>query len=185
MKIKEAYPYTKAAIKRLASRYPAPRNVLDVGTRDGYSIHCLRKQGYEASGVEIDPTYAEFCVSRGYDVRCDDFEHTKVREKYDLVYSSHVIEHCHDPLDFLKSAHSVLNTGGILFIYFPLECFRKKHKNKGRDDSMRHRQFWPLLDDFRREVSSKCELFREIDFFITRSWGGHTEALFVGEKCDR
>ena len=183
MKIKEAYPYTKAAIKRFAKMYPAPMKVLDVGTRDGYSLHCFNRYGYDAAGIEIEQEYVDFCKSRGYDVEQDDFECTKVSDTYDAVYSSHVIEHCHDPLNFLKSAYKVLRPEGILFMYFPLEHFRKKHKNKGRDDAMKHRQFWPTLDDFRNTVLSRCAFFTEVDFFITRTWGGHTEALFIGEKC--
>jgi len=185
MKVKEAYPTTKNAIKRLKAMYPPPAKVLDVGTRDGYGIHVLKKHGYIASGTEINEEGVKFCQSRGYDVMCDDFEHTKVTEKYDIVFSSHVIEHCENSLNFMKSAHKVLKENGILFIYFPLEDW----KDKTHVGNMRHKSNWKDMDTFRDEISSKSD-FEEIEFFITRkrktsnkkSKKMHIEALFIGRK---
>ena len=180
-KVKEAYRFTKIAVKRLKEMYPPPLKVLDVGTRDGYSLHLFKKYGYDADGVEIDQNYVDFCVRRGYDVIQDDFQNTKVSKKYDLIYSSHAIEHCDNPIGFIESAWKILSNNGILFIYFPLEHERKKHKNDKRDDSMKHRQFWPTIDNFRDNVSSKSE-FKELKLYVTRHWNGHTEALFIGQK---
>lgn len=178
MKIKEAYPYTKAAIKRFAEKFPPPAKVIDVGTQDGYAIHLLKKRGYEAYGTEIDQAYAEFCNEQGHKVWCDNFQETKVDDTFDIVYSSHVIEHCDEPLKFMESAHKILKPQGILFMYFPLEdkTFDKKHYGR-----MRHRSFWKDLETFRENVSSKSK-FKEIELYITRTWRTHIEGLFIGEK---
>ena len=49
---------------------------------------------------------------------CSDFLTAKVGA-YDLVWASHVLEHCPNPNLFLKKAYSCLNSGGILAITVP------------------------------------------------------------------
>lgn len=145
----------------------------------------MKKYGYDASGTEIDEKYAEFCQGRGLNVMWDDFENTKVREKFDIVFSNHVIEHCYDSLNFMKSAHKVLKKQGILFMFFPLENWEDK-SHSGR---MRHKSHWKDMETFRNKISSKSD-FEEIELFITRktptsnkkSKKMHIEALYVGRK---
>ena len=178
MKVKKAYPNTKRAIKRFAELFPDPAKILVVGTQDGYEIHCLKKLGHEVHGTEIDPGYANFCQERGYDVLCDDFENTKVRRKYDIVYSSHVIEHCENPLNFMKSAYKVLKDQGIVFLYFPLEDKKEDKKHHGR---MKHRSFWKDTHSFSSQIVVKSK-FTPLKFEIVRRWRQHIEAMFVGRK---
>ena len=176
-KIKEGYPYTKNAIARLVESFPPPAKLLDVVTRDGYAIHLLKKHGYELFGTDIDDEYVNFCKNRGYNVLLDDFSDTQIEEKFDIVYSSHVIEHCLYPLDFLKSCEKVLKKDGVAFLYFPIE---RKRGDKKHDGYMKHRAFFWDLDDFRKIV--EMSNLKEEQLFVTRTWRSHTEALFVGRK---
>lgn len=176
-KIKEGYPYTKKAIERLVKMFPPPAKLLDVGTRDGYAIHLLKKHGYELTGTDIDDDYVDFCKQRKYNVLLDDFSNTQIEGKFDIVYSSHVIEHCRYPLDFLKSCEKVLKKDGVAFLYFPIE---KKKNDKKHEGYMKHRAFFGGLDAFRDIV--EMSNLKEEQLFITRKWRSHTEALFVGRK---
>ena len=108
----------------------------------------------------------------------DDFQDTKVEGKFDYVYSSHVIEHCSGPLKFMESAYKVLKTGGIAFIYLPLEDRTVDNDHYGR---MRHRSFWKDIDTFRDKVVEKSK-FKEVSLSVVRIENGHVEALFVGVK---
>ena len=42
-----------------------------------------------------------------------------VKEKFDIIFSSHMIEHSLDLIDHLNSVHSLLNPGGYYFIIAP------------------------------------------------------------------
>jgi SAM-dependent methyltransferase len=180
MKIKKAYSNTERSIARFAEMFPEPKKILVVGTQDGYEIHCLKKLGHEVHGTEIDKTYAEFCQSRDYNVICDNFEETNITEKYDVIYSSHVIEHCEHPLKFMESAYKVLKNDGILFIYFPLEDKKVDKKHHGR---MKHRSFWKDIKTFREQIAEKSK-FVELGLAVVRTWREHIEALYVGRKLE-
>ena len=185
MKIKKAYPNTRKAIEMFISKYPTPGKILDVGTRDGYAIHLFKKYGFDCYGTDVDESYVKYCNNRGYDVVMDDFENTCLDPncKFNVVYSSHVIEHCENPINFMKSAHKVLKKNGIVYMYFPLE---EKKIDKKHHGSMKHRSFWPDLETFEIEVINPKQ-FDIIELAInkiTHKKGGHrhVEALFVGRK---
>lgn len=90
------------------------RSVLDVGCFDGGFLKLL-PEGIERVGVEIHPGAVARAGEHGVRVVCEDlYKLPEVGEQYDCVVAFDVIEHVHDPRDFLATLASVVRPGGHL-----------------------------------------------------------------------
>lgn len=100
-----------------------PRNggaLLDVGCGNGRFLAAAREMGWNAEGVDFDE--AAVCAARacGLDVRHGGIELlSDVRDRYDVVTVSHVVEHVHDPVDLLVHICRLLKPGGRLWLETP------------------------------------------------------------------
>jgi hypothetical protein len=66
--------------------------ILDIGARGGVAVEFLRQLGFDAIGYDLAPTAAsEFVIT---DV--------SALGNYDMLWMSHVLEHCSSPLETLK-----------------------------------------------------------------------------------
>jgi len=96
-------------------------SVLDVGCGHGNLAHVVTEQGASWNGLEIDAKRCAYVRGMGY--RC--FEGTieeflEIRsERFDVLLLSHVLEHCHDPVAFIRSCRSALKPGGRLVLASP------------------------------------------------------------------
>ena len=96
------------------------RRLLDVGCGDGEALDILRLVGWDVVGVELDEKAVASARARGLDVRQGQLDEAGFAEyTFDVVTSSHVIEHVHDPLEFLKQQWRVLKPGGCLIAVTP------------------------------------------------------------------
>lgn len=114
------YPGMREAADRLIRHLPASAlgsgaRLLDVGCGAGGDLVFLNSLGWRASGVEIDPTAVRVARARGLEVIEGDVASAGLAdETFDAVTSSHVLEHVHDPREFLLECRRVLKTGGVL-----------------------------------------------------------------------
>jgi SAM-dependent methyltransferase len=95
--------------------------VLDVGCGGGAFLERMRELGWRTLGVEPDPRAVEVArVRRGLDVRSGTLEEQRFEgARFDAVTSSHVIEHVHDPLGFLRECARVTKPGGRVVVVTP------------------------------------------------------------------
>src|SRR3569623_2995599 len=94
--------------------------LLDVGCGDGQSLEILADLGWSVSGVEVDPGAVAVARGRGLDVRHGTLAQAALAEDtFDVVTSSHVIEHVHDPADILRQSRRVMRPGGHLVTVTP------------------------------------------------------------------
>lgn len=95
--------------------------VLDVGCGGGAFLAGARSLGWRVVGVEPDRRAVEVArVARGLDVRAGTLEEQRfAADRFDAVTSSHVIEHVHDPLGFLRECGRVLKPGGRIVVVTP------------------------------------------------------------------
>lgn len=97
--------------------------VLDVGCGFGEKLLPFRQYGCEVTGVELSRHRAEYCRERlgidcreiGAETMVDHFR----GEKFDLVFSNHVLEHVSDPRRFLRNVLGVLAEGGLMYVAVP------------------------------------------------------------------
>jgi SAM-dependent methyltransferase len=112
--------------------------LLDVGCGNGYGLDYLAAIGWRVSGVEVDPKAAAGARQRGVDVRVGRLRDVGFAENsFDAVTSSHVIEHVHEPLEFLRESRRVLKAGGTLVAVTP---------NAHAPGHARHGRHWRSLE---------------------------------------
>lgn len=94
---------------------------LDIGCSTGLTLDMVRRVfGAEGEGIDYAQDAVETCRKRGFVAHHGRFEdHQPAGELYDLVYSSHVIEHVVSPLDFMRKSYELLKPGGYAAFITP------------------------------------------------------------------
>ncbi|MCX7865954.1 class I SAM-dependent methyltransferase [Limisphaera sp. VF-2] len=115
-----------------------PARLLDVGCGSGMHLARMQQLGWSVEGVEVDPQAAAVARARGVPVRSGTLQQQHYPDRsFDAVFSAHVLEHVHDPVDLLRECARILKPDGTLVILTP------------NIDSLGHRQFgaaWLNLD---------------------------------------
>jgi 2-polyprenyl-3-methyl-5-hydroxy-6-metoxy-1,4-benzoquinol methylase len=97
----------------------APR-YLDVGCSTGFVVEAARDMGWDAIGIDLNPSAVEHGRSRGLDLRTVALEDAGFASaSFDAVSLFDVLEHLLDPRRTLRACWDLLAPGGILFLYVP------------------------------------------------------------------
>jgi len=117
------HPGGRDELDAAAMHLPAPNHrarLLEVGSGSGVSLARMHALGWEAEGVEVDPQAVKAATARGVKVHLGDVAKQAFPEKsFDAIFSSHVIEHLHDPAGLLRECCRILKPGGKLVILTP------------------------------------------------------------------
>lgn len=114
----------KRSLKRVRkiSKYTKGKKFLDVGCNAGYAVYAAQQLGFDAFGIELDcETVSEAQEEFGKEnFKCTTIqEFAKTDQKFDVIYTSEVIEHVPDPGSFLKAVSDLLVEGGVLYLTTP------------------------------------------------------------------
>jgi len=111
------------------------KTICDLGCGNGYLAGQLGKRGYTVLGIDASETYLQIAREYNGSERVSfmngliDATLAKqllaVRQPFDLVVSSDVIEHLYNPLDFLETALALLRPGGTAVIGTPYHGYLK------------------------------------------------------------
>ena len=95
--------------------------ILDCACGDGVGLKVFSELGFnKVLGVEYDIEKAEKARKTGYAVYNGDFHDlTATPRIFNVVYSSHSLEHALHPDKVLKEFHRVLVPNGVLFLVLP------------------------------------------------------------------
>jgi len=97
----------------------APR-YLDVGCSTGFVVEAARDRGWNATGIDLNPSAIDYGRSRGLDLRTVALEDLDVpAASFDAVSLFDVLEHLFDPVRTVRACVRLLKPGGILFLYLP------------------------------------------------------------------
>jgi 2-polyprenyl-3-methyl-5-hydroxy-6-metoxy-1,4-benzoquinol methylase len=96
----------------------SPRTVLDLGCGNGVYGPVLTEGGARLVGVDMAPESIAWCQAAGYDhvIRCPAEEIACESGKFDLVFTSEVLEHVEHYDRMLREIRRVLTTGGGLVL---------------------------------------------------------------------
>jgi len=118
-----AYRAENAERIRFLRRFCASGSALDVGCSTGLFASQLRDAGFDVIGLDISEYACRVAAGvLGEDhVRCGDLASVagELENALDAVTMMDVIEHVDDIVATLKAVHSVLKSGGILFVRTP------------------------------------------------------------------
>jgi SAM-dependent methyltransferase len=108
-------------IRRMMALKPPGKRFLDVGCNAGYVVEAARQLGLEAHGIDIDAG----SVQAAKDAYKATFEVIPVEErakrgdKFDMIYTSEVLEHVRDPDGFIAAIGQLLSPRGVLYVTAP------------------------------------------------------------------
>lgn len=104
----------------MAPHLPSKPRYLDVGCSTGFVVEAARDAGWEAIGLDLNPSAIEFGRTRDLDVRAVALEDAGFPDgSFDAVSLFDVLEHLLDPVRTLRACTRLLKPGGIVFLYVP------------------------------------------------------------------
>lgn len=92
--------------------------LLEIGFGSGEMLDKLNTWGWQAEGIDFDPTAVKNAQQRGLNVRQGDFL-AEDPQYYDVILLNHVWEHLPEPIAMLKACTERLNPQGRLIIAQP------------------------------------------------------------------
>jgi SAM-dependent methyltransferase len=97
------------------------RSLLDVGAHVGKFVALARARGWDAQGIELNPTTASFARQHaGVNVHSNDVPALAAAGcRFDAVTLTDVLEHIPHPVQALREAAGVLNPGGWIAVKVP------------------------------------------------------------------
>ncbi len=129
------------------SRFGQAGKLLDIGCSNGAFIESAVHYGWEAEGVELRPSSADFAKSRGNKVHIRPLEDLHLPSaSFHAVSMWQVIEHIPYPEIILEECHRILKVDGVLALTTP---------NIGSIGWKLLKSDWPAVDP-----GCHCHLFR-------------------------
>jgi SAM-dependent methyltransferase len=109
-----------AQYRHLRRPEPGSDRLLDIGCGNGEFLARARDLGWQVEGVDFDPKAVAAARAAGLEVRIGSIEsYSRVREQFDVVTCSHVIEHVYDAHQLVATIHQILKPGGRLWVETP------------------------------------------------------------------
>lgn len=104
-------------------RYRKTGRILDVGCSAAFFLKLAAERGWQCRGVDISEFGVRFSREElGIDVHLGTLEDAAFPDgHFDVVFSSHVLEHIADPLELLAEMRRVLRPGGAIVTVIPTQ----------------------------------------------------------------
>ncbi len=148
-------------LKNLGYFYPE-QLILDCACGDGTSIKALQQHGMQkVIGVEFNSDKAIVAEETGCQIFQADFHDLNIfmADVFDVIFSSHSLEHAYNPLLVLKEFHRILSPYGKLIIIVPYPDYQTNGGHCGRFD---------LKTDVPDNAQSCAQVFQNAGFVIDR-----------------
>lgn len=160
---------------QLEASLPAEKRFLDVGCATGMLVACMRDRGWSSEGVEVCEAAARYgAEKRSITIHTGSLETVSFPDdSFDMVHSSHVIEHVSDPNVFLTETFRILKPGGWCLCATPnTASFQARFYGKAwRSAIADHVHLFSL--------SLLTLLFEQTGFTVLRhkTWGGLAQGI--------
>lgn len=107
---------------------PRQIKILDIGSGNGKNVRAIHNLGFDVTGIEPHKKHVEACKKIGLNVVQGFYNEKSFKGiKFDVIYSSHVLEHVDDPFSFIKLIRKNLSDDGIAIIDVPNFSAANKH----------------------------------------------------------
>lgn len=117
---------------RLAKHFqPNLKNMLEVGCSVGNTLQAAKNLKINHLGIDISLFAVNFCKDMGLNAECVSIEHLIMqKERYDLIFMQHVLEHFTHPAIVLTQCHQLLNKNGLILILVPNSRYKRAEKKR-------------------------------------------------------
>ncbi|ELR70668.1 SAM-dependent methyltransferase [Fulvivirga imtechensis AK7] len=120
---------------RLLKRLTTTGKVLDVGCGTGHFLKACQKEGWQAMGVEPDPTARAIASDKtGIQITNTLF---KLETTFDIITLWHVLEHVSDLTSYLTKLYDLLDNNGTIIVAVP---------NYRSFDAQHYKEYWAGYD---------------------------------------
>jgi len=112
----------KVAIRELTKKYNKTGKILDLGCATGEFLLAARECGWDVYGIDISKPMTDHVQKDfGIPTKCGQFEDLDFSDwgEFDVIYSSHVIEHIPHPNVWMQTFYKHLKNDGILLLNIP------------------------------------------------------------------
>ncbi|NJK90805.1 MAG: class I SAM-dependent methyltransferase [Blastochloris sp.] len=93
---------------------------LDVGCSTGRVLELAKTMGFVTTGLDYSKWACDCCTKLGHEVRCGSLEGAWPESGiFDVIHSSHTIEHVPDPVVYISEFRRLLKPDGFLMLAFP------------------------------------------------------------------
>lgn len=115
---------------QLIRRFAKGNQLLEVGSNIGFTLNIAARQGFQATGCEINVQMRKLTEAIYHlPVEADFFQ---LASCFDIIVMNDVLEHFPDPLAALHKTHQILNNDGIIFIQLPNIASKRFKKLKDK-----------------------------------------------------
>ena len=109
-------------IDKTFSKLKRSLKIIDIACGDGVGLFQFKRLNFlNVVGVELNKEKSEIAKKIGYEVFNLDMHDLSVfpNNEFDVVYSSHTLEHAFDPSKVLKAFYRILKKDGRLYVVLP------------------------------------------------------------------
>lgn len=95
-------------------------NLLEIGCGRGEMLRNFKKLGLDVQGIDLSPQAPSF--NKEIDIEVGNVEEERLPyedNSFDIIYSKSVLEHFYYPERYMKEAHRVLKSNGLLLTLVP------------------------------------------------------------------
>tara|TARA_Y100000034_G_scaffold135540_1_gene207900 strand:+ start:3762 stop:4667 length:906 start_codon:yes stop_codon:yes gene_type:complete len=94
--------------------------MLDVGCNVGTFLEVAKESGWDCVGIDVNRGVANDCAKKGIKFFATTIEKAKFKKEFfDVIILNDVLEHVHEPVNFMQSVYKLLKKGGIVFLVTP------------------------------------------------------------------
>jgi len=117
---------------RLAQQFkPEINKLLEVGCSVGNTLQAAQNIGINHLGIDISSFAVNFCNRMNLNAKQINLEQLlNQKEKFDLIFMQHVLEHFESPARMLEKCNLLLNKNGLILIMVPNAKYFKAHKKR-------------------------------------------------------
>ena len=172
----EGFPELRDISPYIKALRPQAERVLDYGCSWGYHVFKMRRAGLDAEGFELSRPRAAFGQrTLGVTIHSDP---AAAQGRYDVISSSHVIEHLASIPDLVTFCRARLVPGGLFMAFCPngSDAYRR------REPGLFHVN-WGSLHPNYLDIPFARHLFREVPHLIlTGDWTYDTAELAAWDQ---
>lgn len=106
-------------IYKYLNHFSGSEKILEIGCGGGLILKQFHDKGYICLGIDPSPIAAKASKKYGFPLISETFPVNSLKNRFDFIYHSDVLEHVLDPISFIKEQYDILNKDGILIVSIP------------------------------------------------------------------